>query len=129
MPDVKSPWPLADHLRELVWRASGQFIYAATVIRFVDSDTYLRTPEEKLNIIMKPGPMQGSAFSELDRLYTQILSQYSDSEVLVHTLGVILVLEAPNASSLSYNSHDNWIRRGKATRGASRTAIHHRNPD
>jgi hypothetical protein len=94
MPDVKNPWPLKDDLQMLVWRASGQFIYAATVIKFVDSDTDLRTPEEKLNIILKPGPMQGSAFSELDRLYTQILSQYPDSEVLVHTLGVILVLEA-----------------------------------
>jgi hypothetical protein len=105
MPDVKSPWPLKDDLEMLVWRASGQFIYAATVIKFVDSDTDLRTPEEKLNIILKPGPMQGSAFSELDRLYTQILSVYPDSEVLVQTLGVILVLEAlpssPNVHSPS----------------------------
>ena len=93
MPDIRSPWPLADHIRALVWRASGQFIYAATVIKFVDSNTGFRTPEEKLNIILKPGPMQPSAFSELDRLYTQILSLYPDSEVLVHTLGVILVLE------------------------------------
>ena len=92
--DVKSPWPSKDDLQMLVWRASGQFIYAATVIKFVDSDTDLHTPEEKLNIILKPSPMQAAAFSELDRLYTQILSVYSDSEVLVHTLGVILVLEA-----------------------------------
>jgi hypothetical protein len=93
-PDVKSPWPLKDDLEMLVWRASGQFIYAATVIKFVDSDADFRTPEEKLNIILNPGPMQASAFSEPDRLYTQILSQYPDSEVLVHTLGVIHVLEA-----------------------------------
>jgi hypothetical protein len=93
MPDVKSPWPLADDIQMLVRRASGQFIYAATVIKFVESDTSFRTPEEKLNIILKPGPMQGSAFPELDCLYTQILSVYLDSEVLVHTLGVILVLE------------------------------------
>ena len=94
MSDIKSPWPLKDDLEMLIWRASGQFIYAATVIKFIDSDKDLRTPEEKLNIILKPGPMQGSAFSELDRLYTQILSQYLDSEVLIHTLGVILVLES-----------------------------------
>jgi hypothetical protein len=94
MPDVKSPWPLKDDLQTLVWRASGQFIYAATVIKFVNSDTDLRIPEEKLNIILEPGPMEGSPFSELDRLYTQILSVYPDSAVLVHTLGVTLVLEA-----------------------------------
>jgi len=99
-PDIRSPWPLADDLRALVWQASGQFIYAATVIKFVDSDTDFRTPEERLNIILKPGPMQGSPFSELDRLYTQILSVYPDPEVLVHTLGVILVLE--DVSSYTY---------------------------
>jgi hypothetical protein len=93
MPDAKSPWPSKDNLRELVWRASGQFIYAATVIKFVDSDADFRTPEEKLIIILKPSPIQASAFSELDRLYTQILSQYPDSKVLVDTLGVILMLE------------------------------------
>jgi hypothetical protein len=101
MPDVESPWPLAGDLRELVWRASGQFIYAATVIKFVDSDMDFRTPEEKLEIILNHGPMQGSAFLELDRLYTQILSQYPDSEVLVHILGVILVLE--DLSSYTYH--------------------------
>ena len=96
---MSSPWPLKDDLQMLVWRASGQFIYAVTVIKFVDSDTDLRTPEEKLDIILKPGPMQGSAFSELDRLYTQILSQYPNSGILVQTLGMILVLEAlPSAT-------------------------------
>ena len=101
MPDVKSPWPFEDDLQKLVWRASGQFIYAATVIKFVNSDTDLRTPEEKLDIILKPGPIQGSPFSELDRLYTQILSIYPDSTVLVHTLGVILVFEALSPSGVN----------------------------
>jgi len=93
MPYVKGPWPSEEDLKTLLWRASGQFIYAATVTKFVDSDADFRTPEEKLNIILKPGPMQASAFSELDRLYTQILSQYPDCEVLVDTLGVNFVLE------------------------------------
>jgi hypothetical protein len=93
MPDIENPWPSEHDLEVLVWRASGQFIYAATVIKFVDSDTDFRTPEENLNIILTRGPMQASAFSELDRLYTQILSLYPDSEVLVQTLGVILAFE------------------------------------
>ena len=100
MPDIKSPWPLKDNLELLVWRASGQFIYAATVIKFVGAHMDFRTPQEKLEIILKHDPMQTSAFSELDRLYTQILSLYPDSEVLVHTLGVILVLETLNCSTV-----------------------------
>jgi hypothetical protein len=98
MPDIKSPWPLKDDLQSLVWRASGQFIYAATVIKFVGAHMDFRTPEERLEIILNPGPMQALAFSELDRLYMQILSLYPDSKVLVQTLGVILVLEALNCS-------------------------------
>jgi hypothetical protein len=93
MPDVENPWPSRDNLQKLVWRASGQFIYAVTVVNFVSSDTDFHTPEESLEIILHPSPMQASAFSELDRLYTQILSLYPNSEVLVQTLGVVLVLE------------------------------------
>ena len=94
MPDIENPWPSKYDLHMLVWRASGQFIYAATVIKFVSSDMDFYTPQEKLEIILKPSPMQASAFSELDRLYTQILSLYSDPEVLVYTLGVIDALES-----------------------------------
>jgi len=93
MTGVEDPWPSKHDLEELVLRASGQFIYAATVIKFVSFDMDFRTLQEKLQIILNPSPMRASAFSELDRLYTQILSLYPDPEVLVHTLGVILVLE------------------------------------
>jgi len=93
MPDIENPWPSKYDLDTLVRRASGQFIYAATVIKFVSSDMDFHTPQEKLEIILKGSSMQASAFSELDLLYTQILSLYPNSEVLVHTLGVILALE------------------------------------
>ena len=90
---VGSPWPSECDLRTLVYRASGQFIYASTVIKFVGSVTDFLTPPEKLKIILNPGPMQAAAFSELDRLYTQILSTYNDHKVLVRILGVVLALE------------------------------------
>jgi hypothetical protein len=96
MGQIRIPWPSEGDLGTLVARASGQFIYASTVIKFVESVGDLLSPQEKLNIILHPGPMQATAFSELDRLYTQILSAYDDSKVLVHVLGVILALEALN---------------------------------
>jgi hypothetical protein len=107
MSNFRSPWPCVHQLDELVSRASGQFIYAATVIKFVGSDTDFRTPEHRLEIILKGGPTKASAFSELDRLYTQILSLHPDSEVLVHTLGVVLVLGTLVSPSHEYaNSPD-----------------------
>jgi hypothetical protein len=67
MGQIGSPWPSEGDLRTLVARASGQFIYASTVIKFVGSVGDLLSPQEKLNIILNPCPMQASAFSELDR--------------------------------------------------------------
>ena len=64
-----------------------------SVIKFVGADSDFRTPEERFEIILNRGPVQASAFSELDCLYTQILLLYPDSQVLVRTLGVVLVLE------------------------------------
>jgi hypothetical protein len=99
MGQIRSPWPSEGNLRKLVARASGQFIYASTVIKFVGSVGDLLSPQEKLDIILHPCPMQASAFSELDCLYTQILSTYNDSKVLVHVLGVVLALEALNVDN------------------------------
>ncbi|KIM44311.1 hypothetical protein M413DRAFT_379002 [Hebeloma cylindrosporum] len=79
---VESPWPSEDDLLTLVARASGQFIYVSTVVKFVGSVTDFLSPQEKLKVILNPDPIQASAFAELDRLYTQILSGYGDSEVL-----------------------------------------------
>jgi len=103
MRQIRSPWPSESDLCTLVARASGQFIYASTVIKFVGSVGDLLSPQEKLNTILHPGPMQPSAFSELDRLYTQILSAYDDSKVLVDVLGVVLALEALNGDIYSNN--------------------------
>jgi hypothetical protein len=101
MHQVWSPWPSEGDLRTLVHRASGQFIYASTVIKFVGSVTDFLSPQEKLKVILNPGPMQASAFSELDRLYSQILSTYDDPKVLVHILGVVLALEAFDSTILT----------------------------
>ena len=87
----QDPWPLESQLEKLAWRASGQFIYAATVLKFVGSD--FCDPEEHLDIILYPGPMQAAAFSELDRLYTQILSVYPDPAFLTSVLGVMTVFQ------------------------------------
>jgi hypothetical protein len=77
----QNPWPSDSQLEQLAWRASGQFIYVATVLKFVGSD--FCDPKERLDIrILHPGPMQAAAFSELDRLYTRFLSVYPRSGVL-----------------------------------------------
>jgi len=121
MPDIENPWPTKDDLDWLIWKASRLFIYASTVIKFIGSDPDLRIPEERLNIILKPSPIQDpiqdSAFSGLGRLYTQILSDLSkprpDSKDL---LRILVFLVNPSAMIAT-------IRLGEATLTASKNDL------
>src|ERR1700678_2203585 len=79
---VKQPWPDQGIIDLLVQRSSGQFIYAATVLKFVGAD--FCNPTKQLALILKRDP---SAFSDLDTLYTQILSVYPGTVNIVQVLG------------------------------------------
>ncbi|KAJ7815227.1 hypothetical protein B0H14DRAFT_2375522, partial [Mycena olivaceomarginata] len=72
MAAVPRPWPVAEVIENLVDKSSGYFIYASTIVKFID-DKYFR-PTERLEIIMGAAePDFESPFSALDQLYTQIL--------------------------------------------------------
>ena len=68
---VKKPWPLENELSTLVYRASGQFLYASTVLRFVDSDEC--HPVQQLALILQRQSGYAIAFSTMDELYSLIL--------------------------------------------------------
>ncbi|KAJ7450493.1 hypothetical protein B0H11DRAFT_1822102, partial [Mycena galericulata] len=63
------PWPAFETLQHLVSHSSGVFVYATTVIRFVD-DEYSH-PWDRLESVLKLDP---HSTAPLDDLYTQILS-------------------------------------------------------
>ncbi|TFK59240.1 hypothetical protein BDN72DRAFT_966118 [Pluteus cervinus] len=64
------PWPSPEEIEELVDRSSGQFVFAATVIRFVDDET--EDPVEMLNLVLE---RRTSSFGSIDRLYLVILDR------------------------------------------------------
>ncbi|KAJ7880937.1 hypothetical protein B0H13DRAFT_1630200, partial [Mycena leptocephala] len=73
MEDVATPWPSPKVLETLVYKSSGYFIYASTVIKFID-DEYSR-PTERLAAVQNLTPTDSDApFEALDQVYTQILS-------------------------------------------------------
>jgi hypothetical protein len=72
----------------LVQRSSGQFNYATTLLKFVGADYC--SPTKQLALVLKPDP---TAFSDLDLLYTQILSVYPRSVNIVEVLGFIIACE------------------------------------
>ncbi|KAF9256321.1 hypothetical protein L218DRAFT_982188 [Marasmius fiardii PR-910] len=86
------PWPSKDDIRVLVKRACGQFIYAATVLKFVQ-DGYCH-PLEQLRIILgiSQNSLRISLFQELDDLYRVILSTNSDCEGLLLILAAVFII-------------------------------------
>ena len=83
---VEHPWPKEGVIDLLVQRSSGQFIYAATVLKFVGAD--FCSPKKQLALVLKPDP---TAFSDLDQLYNQILSVYPRTVNIAQVLGIISV--------------------------------------
>ena len=88
---VERPWPKEGIIDLLVQRSSGQFIYPATVLKFVGAD--FCSPTKQLALVLKPDPM---AFSDLDQLYTQILSVYPSAVNIVQVLGIIFAFNNNN---------------------------------
>ena len=87
---MKQPWPARGVFDLLVQRSSGQFIYAATVLKLVSDD--FCNPTTQLALILKPDP---TAFSDLDQLYNQILSVHPTmAGNLVQVLGIIVAFDA-----------------------------------
>ena len=65
-------WPGERAIAKLVENASGQFIYAATVMRFIETPS--DTPQVQLEIVLRLRPQDmESPFGPLDALYTRAL--------------------------------------------------------
>ncbi|KAJ7678009.1 hypothetical protein DFH06DRAFT_564570 [Mycena polygramma] len=70
---VPEPWPSASIIQQLTDNSSGYFVYAATIIRFIDDRDF--RPTERLDVIMGIEEAESEApFAALDQLYIQILS-------------------------------------------------------
>jgi hypothetical protein len=73
-----SSWPSEKDIERLVARSSGQFIYASTVIKFIDSHRHW--PPDRLDIIFGILPCgRMTPFAEMDALYSHILFSASDN--------------------------------------------------
>ncbi|KDR84243.1 hypothetical protein GALMADRAFT_236936 [Galerina marginata CBS 339.88] len=88
-----SPWPSPKVIDALVAKASGQFIYVSTVVKFVGSPRH--NPAKRLDIIL--GSIDAGRlkpFEQLDMLYSTIFLNIDDdidqSDVL-RVLGALLV--------------------------------------
>ncbi|KAF4612390.1 hypothetical protein D9613_003563 [Agrocybe pediades] len=82
---LPDPWPPHEQVYPLVNKSSGQFIYAATVVRYVESSRH--RPDQRLNAIfnLRP-PFKDLPFTELDALYRLIISKAEDLPAVLDIL-------------------------------------------
>ncbi|KAF8181613.1 hypothetical protein BJ912DRAFT_608505 [Pholiota molesta] len=84
-----SPWPSDKDMSRLVEKSSGQFIYAATVMKYLESRRHL--PTERLQIIFGlTSPGKDTPFAELDALYNHIFSSVGDIDNVINLFCVLL---------------------------------------
>ncbi|PPQ93107.1 hypothetical protein CVT25_003087 [Psilocybe cyanescens] len=84
-------WPSWEDITKLVAKSSGQFIYAATVIKYVSSPR--RNPLDRLKIIQGLLPVNDDMpYAQLDSLYINILSEVEDINAVLQILGTVFVL-------------------------------------
>jgi hypothetical protein len=89
-----SRWPSDADVETLVHRASGLFIFAATVMQFI-GDKHGNPVHRLKQIVEVESQESPSPYLELDRLYTQILETAPEVDTLRMVLGIIIVLFEP----------------------------------
>ncbi|KAJ6490929.1 hypothetical protein C8R45DRAFT_195256 [Mycena sanguinolenta] len=73
MTAVAFPWPRPEIVEQIVQNSSGYFIYASTVVKFINDKRF--QPPDRLDVILGIRHSNlGSPFNSLDQLYLQILS-------------------------------------------------------
>jgi len=89
-------WPKKSFVHHILRSSSGQFVYAATVIKFIQECR--GNPVDRLDIVLNAKPAkQHTPFAELDALYTCILDSVDSSHIphIHNILAYIFFLKNP----------------------------------
>ena len=82
---IPDTWPSEEHVHHIAWASSGQFIYATTVVRYVES--FRHRPHQRLEAILglRP-PFKDLPFAQLDALYAHILERADEPTLILNIL-------------------------------------------
>ncbi|RXW18206.1 hypothetical protein EST38_g7648 [Candolleomyces aberdarensis] len=87
--NLSPSWPSPEILAILLDRASCQFIYAATIIRYITTSRH-GSPHTLLDQVLKVKPSSGTnPFSHLDTIYTHILQSTPNRILAVKWLRIL----------------------------------------
>ncbi|KAF4615697.1 hypothetical protein D9613_012527 [Agrocybe pediades] len=92
----KEEWPTSANIDYLVSKSSGQFIFAATVEKYVGSPTHRHHAVKRLKHILDlaslptPEDKKKHPFADLDALYSLILTTRDDVDMAVKAIAICL---------------------------------------
>jgi hypothetical protein len=103
-------WPTQEVINKLVAKASGQFIYASTVDKFISSIRH--NPAERLDVLL--GNLDAGKlkpFEQLDSLYSVIFHAVDQADLAgaLRVLGIVMVLSLHPQSRYPPSSSNNPI--------------------
>jgi len=85
---IPRSWPSAQIIKRLVRKSSGQFVYASTVMKYLDSPNH--RPMKRLDVIIGLISVDGDMpYKELDALYSHIFSCVEDLATTLKILGFL----------------------------------------
>ena len=92
---IPQEWPTTSDLQTIVEKSGGQFIYASTVIEYVDSSDH--DPHKRLQDILDISSTKSGEhpFAELDALYQVLMSSVVDLSAAIQILGIHIVKLRP----------------------------------
>ena len=91
------PWPSDDVISFLVEKSSGQFVFAATVIRFVNEDR--KVPSAQLQLVLDiyesldVSQQKTNPFALLDEIYSHVLRSCDEIDTVLSVLGLFFFLD------------------------------------
>jgi len=91
-PELPADWPGTDIIMQLVDKASGQFIYATTIMLYIMSRHY--SSDDRLAIIrgLMAKPTGDTPFHNLDELYLHIARKATRREEMLQIMALLIVI-------------------------------------
>ncbi|KAF8156071.1 hypothetical protein B0H34DRAFT_716045 [Crassisporium funariophilum] len=87
---IPPDWPPPIAIQRLVEKSSGQFIYASTVVKYVESTRH--RPMQRLDVILgRTSRGRDTPFAELDNLYTLILDLVEQPDEVLKVLSFVIL--------------------------------------
>ncbi|KIJ08710.1 hypothetical protein PAXINDRAFT_172813 [Paxillus involutus ATCC 200175] len=104
MQHLPRPWPSPEDLDRIVNKASGLFIFALTVVKFVGDRTH--NPVHRLQAILEDKTSRETAYAELDSLYLDAISTFPDPDTVRLILGIVYCMPVPVAVAVLHKLLD-----------------------